>query len=189
MGLGNPGPGYQETRHNAGFWLLDELARRHGGRFRQESRFHGETARLEIDGRGFWLLKPLTFMNRSGASVAAFARFYRLPAQTILVVHDEVDLPVGAVRFKRSGGHGGHNGLRDLHAQLGSDEYRRLRLGIGHPGSARAVVEYVLSRPSAEDRRLITEAIDDVLEQLPQLVAGDYARAMNALHSRSLGSD
>lgn len=185
VGLGNPGPSYQDTRHNAGFWLVDEVARRSGGRFRLESRFHAETARVEVTGHGLWLLKPTTFMNRSGAAVTAFARFYRFDPAALLVAHDDLDLPPGSVRFKRGGGHGGHNGLRDLHRHLGVDSYCRLRLGIGHPGASRDVVSYVLNRPTSEDRSRIVEAIDAALEQLPQLLAGDFARVMNVLHSRS----
>jgi PTH1 family peptidyl-tRNA hydrolase len=184
VGLGNPGPNYEGTRHNAGYRLVDEIARHCGGRFRAEPRFHGESARVHLPGHSLWLLKPTTLMNRSGASVAAFGRFYRLPLSTLLVAHDDLDLPAGVVRFKRGGGHGGHNGLRDLHAQLGGNDYCRLRLGIGHPGGARAVVDYVLSRPSAEDRMLLDEAIEAAIGQLPHLLAGDYGRVMNALHSR-----
>ncbi len=184
VGLGNPGSGYLETRHNAGFWLADQAARRFGGRFRLEARFHGEIARVEVGGHGLWLLKPTTFMNRSGASVAAFARFYRLDPSALLVAHDDLDLPAGTVRLKRGGGHGGHKGLRDLHLHLGAESYCRLRLGIGHPGTARDVVSYVLNRPTSEDRHLIEEAIDAALGQLPRILEGDFARVMNTLHSR-----
>ena len=144
VGLGNPGADYDKTRHNVGFWLLDSLARRYGGVFRREAKFHGEACQVSVDGHPLWLLKPQTFMNRSGASVIALARFYKLVPEAILVVHDELDLPPGAVRLKRGGGHGGHNGLRDIIQQLGSREFLRLRLGIGHPGDSRAVINYVL---------------------------------------------
>jgi len=184
VGLGNPGAGYERTRHNAGFWFLDELARHHAGSFRGNAGYQGETCRLSIGGQGIWLLKPMTFMNRSGGSVAALARFFKFPPETLLVAHDELDLPPGTVRFKRSGGHGGHNGLRDIHAQLGSGDYRRIRIGIGHPGHAREVTDYVLQRPSDQDRELIEAAVDAAVQELPLIVAGEYAAAMNTLHGR-----
>ena len=185
VGLGNPGAGYRDSRHNAGFWCVDLLASRFGGAFRAESRFHGEVARVEIAGRSLILLKPATYMNRSGASVAALARFYRFEPALLLIAHDDLDLPAGTVRLKLGGGHGGHNGLRDLHSHLGSDAYARLRFGIGHPGLAADVVSYVLSRPSAVDRSAIDIAIETAVEQLPSILTGDYARAMNALNRRA----
>ncbi|MCC6207201.1 MAG: aminoacyl-tRNA hydrolase [Gammaproteobacteria bacterium] len=184
-GLGNPGAEYRDTRHNAGFWLLDDLARRAGAEFRSERRFQGETARAEIDGLPCHLLKPTTFMNRSGQAVAALARYYRIPVERILVVHDEIDLPPGAARFKRGGGHGGHNGLRDIIEVFGgATDFLRLRLGVGHPGSAAAVVNYVLHPPSAADRTLIDTAIGEAIEVLPLALAGQSERAMNRLHRR-----
>jgi PTH1 family peptidyl-tRNA hydrolase len=184
VGLGNPGPRYQQTRHNVGFWLVEEVARLHGGQFRSEARFHGDVCRVSIEGADVWLLKPLTFMNRSGQAVRALAQFYKIEPRSILVVHDELDLAPGTVRFKRDGGHGGHNGLRDIHAHLGSPGYRRLRLGIGHPGQASQVVDYVLSKPSPDDRGAIEQGIDRAMSELPRLMTGDFASAMNALHSR-----
>ena len=139
---------------------------------------------MTIEGHELWLLKPMTFMNHSGRAVAALARFFKMPPEALLVAHDELDLPPGTVRFKRSGGHGGHNGLRDIHAQLGSGEYRRIRIGIGHPGHAREVTDYVLQRPSDQDRQLIEDAVDAAVRELPLIVSGDYAAAMNSLHSR-----
>lgn len=185
VGLGNPGPKYQPTRHNAGYWLVDELARRHQLRFRSETRFQGEIARLTLEGQGCWLLKPTTFMNHSGRSVAALANYYRIPPQQILLAHDDLDLPPGTVRLKKGGGHGGHNGLRDTIAALGSREFYRLRIGIDHPGHRDQVVDFVLSRPSQEEEQKIRNAIDRAADQLPLLLLGEYDRIMNSLHMRS----
>ena len=185
VGLGNPGPEYAQTRHNAGFWLTDELARQHGGRFRPESKFHGETCRIALAGQELWLLKPMTFMNRSGHAVAALARFHRIAPPEILVVHDDLDLPPGTARLKRSGGHGGHNGLRDLIAQLGGNDFPRLRLGIGHPGDRNEVINYVLKAPRREEQEPIDQAIDRCLLAWPKLGAGDYAAAQQALHGKA----
>ncbi len=184
VGLGNPGPDYVQTRHNAGFWLVDELARQHGGGFRPESRFHGETGRITLNGQELWLLKPMTFMNRSGQAVAALARFHKITLPEILIVHDDLDLPPGVVRLKRSGGHGGHNGLRDLIAHLGGNDFPRLRLGIGHPGHSREVLDHVLHRAPQAERALLEQAIADALRELPRLIAGQWNPAMQALHSR-----
>ena len=184
VGLGNPGPQYADTRHNAGFWLVDELARQHGGYFRPDSKYHGETCRIALAGQDLWLLKPMTFMNRSGLAVAALARFHRIPLPAILVVHDELDLPLGVVRLKKGGGPGGHNGLRDLIAHLGGNDFLRLRLGIGHPGDSRDVLDHVLRRPLASERVLVEQAMVDALRELPRLIAGQWDRAVHALHSR-----
>jgi len=184
VGLGNPGPDYAQTRHNAGFWLVDELARQHGGNFRPESRFHGETCRIALNGQELWLLKPMTFMNRSGQAVAALARFHKITLPEILIVHDDLDLPPGVVRLKRSGGHGGHNGLRDLIAHLGGNDFPRLRLGIGHPGHSREVLDHVLHRAPQAERALLEQAITDALRELPRLIAGQWNPAMQTLHSR-----
>jgi PTH1 family peptidyl-tRNA hydrolase len=184
-GLGNPGAEYQDTRHNAGFWLLDALAREYGAVFKPERRFQAETARATLDGRACHLLKPDTFMNRSGQAVAALARYYRVPLERVLVVHDEIDLPAGAARLKRGGGHGGHNGLRDIiEVYGGATEFMRLRLGVGRPASSDEVVNYVLHPPSAADRTLIRAAIDDAIAVLPLVVAGQAELAMNRLHRR-----
>jgi PTH1 family peptidyl-tRNA hydrolase len=188
VGLGNPGPQYADTRHNAGFWLADELARQHGGHFRPESKYHGETCRIALAGQELWLLKPMTFMNRSGLAVAALARFHRIPLPAILVVHDDLDLPLGVARLKRAGGHGGHNGLRDLISHLGDNDFLRMRLGIGHPGDSRDVLDYVLCRAPAAERALVEQAIGDALRELPRLAAGQWDRAVHALHSRRVES-
>jgi peptidyl-tRNA hydrolase, PTH1 family len=185
VGLGNPGAEYVDTRHNAGFWLVDRLADRGRLSLRREARLHGDLGRLQSGGTDCWLLKPDTFMNRSGDALVATARFYRIEASEILVVHDELDLPPGAVRLKRGGGHGGHNGLRDITQKLGNAEFLRLRVGIGHPGSADRVVGYVLSRPSAEDRAKLDAAVDNALELLPDILAGQADRVMNQLNRRS----
>ena len=188
VGLGNPGPDYAQTRHNAGFWLADELARQHGGNFRPESRFHGETGRITLNGQELWLLKPMTFMNRSGQAVAALARFHKIALPEILIVHDDLDLPPGVVRLKRSGGHGGHNGLRDLIAHLGGNDFPRLRLGIGHPGHSGEVLDHVLRRAPQAERALLEQAIADALRELPRLIAGQWNPTMQALHSRRVES-
>ena len=186
VGLGNPGPDYAQTRHNAGFWLVDELARQHSGNFRPEGRFHGETCRIALNGQELWLLKPMTFMNRSGQAVAALARFHKITLPEILIVHDDLDLPPGVVRLKRSGGHGGHNGLRDLIAHLGGNDFPRLRLGIGHPGHSREVLDHVLHRAPQAERALLEQAITDALRELPRLIAGQWNPAMQTLHSRPI---
>ncbi len=183
VGLGNPGPRYADTRHNAGFWFVDEVARRFGGQFRGEAKFYGEICRVSIGGRDCWLLKPMTFMNRSGQAVSAFARFYKLQPDLLLVAHDELDMPPGKIKLKRGGGHGGHNGLRDTNSALGSGDFVRLRVGIGHPGHRDAVTDYVLSRPSQADDQVIREALDRAVKVLPDLVSGDLQRAMHRLHS------
>lgn len=186
VGLGNPGPQYADTRHNAGFWLVDDLAYQQSGQFRPDAKFHGDTCRIVLADRDIWLLKPMTFMNRSGQAVAALARFHRIAPPEILVVHDELDLPLGTVRLKRAGGPGGHNGLRDIIAQLGGNDFARLRLGIGHPGDSRDVLGYVLHRTPQAERTLIEDAIADSLRELPRIAAGDWAKAMQTLHSRRL---
>ncbi|HXH04612.1 MAG TPA: aminoacyl-tRNA hydrolase [Candidatus Competibacteraceae bacterium] len=183
VGLGNPGPEYQDTRHNAGFWFVDELARQHGGRLRIDSKYSSEVGQISIGSHGLWLLKPLTYMNRSGQAIARFASFYKIPRPAILVVHDELDLPPGVARLKRDGGHGGHNGLRDAIAQLGGHDFQRLRLGIGHPGDARMVVDYVLRKPPLAERQLIEQAMDEALRVFPQVAQGQLEKAMQALHS------
>ena len=184
VGLGNPGSDYEPTRHNAGFWFVDELARRCNQPFRTESRFQSEVARCPVDGSEVRLQKPMSFMNRSGQPVSALARFFRVPLEQILVVHDELDLPPGTIRLKKGGGHGGHNGLRDLISHLGSKEFYRLRVGIGHPGHRDQVVDYVLKKPSKEHRQQIEGAIYDALDAIGDIVNGQFERAMHVLHSR-----
>jgi len=183
VGLGNPGSRYADTRHNVGFWFADRLAAHCSATFLRASRFHGGLAQVDCGGR-FWLLKPETFMNRSGQAVTALLRYYRLAPEQLVVVHDELDLPPGTVRLKRGGGHGGHNGLRDVMAHLGTGEFLRLRIGIGHPGDASQVVDYVLSRASREDEALIEEAIDEAIKVFSKVLEGELEKVMNALHSR-----
>lgn len=182
VGLGNPGGKYDKTRHNAGFWFLDRLAARYGASFRPDSKFHGETAAVRHGDRQVILLKPTTFMNNSGRAVSAAARFYKLPVDHILIAHDELDLPPGTARLKRGGGHGGHNGLRDMTA-LGSPDYWRLRLGIGHPGDKNQVIDYVLKQPGKADRDLIDTAIDKSLDIVDLMLDGQMEKAMHRLHS------
>lgn len=184
VGLGNPGSQYEETRHNAGFWFVEQIARQQGEQFRLENKFHAEIAKVVIGANQVWLLKPNTFMNRSGQSVAALARFYKIPLENILVVHDELDLDPGTARLKQGGGHGGHNGLRDIVAQMGGKDFMRLRIGIGHPGNSKQVSNYVLSRATADEQRFIEESIGDALKVLPQVVSGEFQKAMNDLHSQ-----
>lgn len=183
VGLGNPGAEYARTRHNAGFWLVDELARRHGGNFRNESRHQGEIARVKIGGREIWLLKPTTFMNRSGGSVQSLSGFFKIAPGEILVAHDEIDLPVAALRLKEGGGHGGHNGLRDIIATLG-DAFWRLRIGVGHPGSKPEVVDYVLRRAPAEEDALLQQAVIAGADIIPVVIEQGAQKAMNRLHTK-----
>ncbi len=182
VGLGNPGNKYAKTRHNAGFWFVDELLNSFGGEFKAEAKFSGEVAKTIIANQSVWLLKPSTFMNRSGLATHQLAAFYKIPAEEILVVHDELDLEPGTVRLKSGGGHGGHNGLRDLHAQVGK-QYWRLRLGIGHPGDRNKVVDYVLSKPSKDDQIAIHNSIEQSLTVIEDIVMGETQKAMNTLHS------
>lgn len=183
VGLGNPGEKYDQTRHNAGFWFVDEIARQQGVLFRFESKFQGEVCRVSIANQSVWLLKPTTFMNHSGQSVAAIAKFYKIPVNEILVAHDELDIPAGDARWKLSGGHGGHNGLRDIIAHLSKD-FWRLRLGVDHPGDRNKVIDYVLSRPSKNDSIAIAHAIDAAIACVDLLVNGDSQKAMNQLHTK-----
>lgn len=185
VGLGNPGPQYQGTRHNAGFWFLDVAMQRFACQMRPEPKFKGQACRATIGDQEVWLLRPDTFMNLSGQSVAALAGFFKIPAERILVAHDELDLPAGTVRLKRGGGHGGHNGLRSMVEHLGSRDFLRLRFGIGHPGHKDGVHDYVLSKPAADDRESIQRAIEEAVDALPMVVGGDVARAMNVLHAQS----
>jgi PTH1 family peptidyl-tRNA hydrolase len=183
VGLGNPGPEYEQTRHNAGFWLVDNLA---GSAMTRESRFNALAAKTRIAGQEVWLLEPQTFMNRSGQSVGALTRFYKIAPDDVLVVHDELDLPPGTAKIKRGGSSGGHNGLKDITAALGTQDYWRLRIGIGHPRNAnsqQAVADYVLHRPRKEEQALINDAIARSLEAIPQLCDGKFEAAMMQLHS------
>jgi len=184
VGLGNPGPKYSETRHNAGFWFVEDLADQYRSRFLPEKKFHGEVARINLEGSDIWLLKPETFMNRSGLSVVSLASFYKIAPQNILVAHDEIDLKAGTARLKSGGGHGGHNGLRDIISHLGTKDFQRLRIGVDHPGSKDMVVDYVLKRPDAKDRQAIEDSIDDALRVLPKVAAGEWEKAMHQLHTQ-----
>ena len=183
VGLGNPGTEYARTRHNAGFWLVDELARRHGGTFRFEGRHQAELARTRIAGEEIWLVKPLTFMNRSGGPISSVLNFYKLRTADMLVAHDEIDLPGGTVRLKDAGGHGGHNGLRDLIAAQG-EGFWRLRIGVGHPGAKKEVVDFVLTRPAADEQKDIDETIWAGADAIEQMLRDGAQIAMNKLHAR-----
>ncbi|MGQ0585876.1 MAG: aminoacyl-tRNA hydrolase [Gammaproteobacteria bacterium] len=185
IGLGNPGTDHARTRHNAGFWFADAMAEKFAGSFHKEARFHGHLATIAIDGRKLWLLKPSTYMNGSGRAVQALMAFHKIAPGQVLVVHDELDLPAGSARLKVGGGHGGHNGLRDLHEQIGAD-YRRLRIGVGHPGEKHLVTNYLTSgRPSAADQKLIDQAIAAAVEALP-LALQNWEKATQQLHSRAV---
>lgn len=184
IGLGNPGPDYEATRHNAGFWLVDALARRAHTELRPEKKFLGLYAKVRLGDRDIHLLNPTTFMNRSGGAVAALCQFFKLAPTELLVVHDELDLPPGQARYKTGGGHGGHNGLRDIISALGNqNDFHRLRVGIGHPGEARQVSHYVLNRPGKAEQEAIDQALAECEATLPLALAGDWAKAMNRLHS------
>ena len=182
VGLGNPGAEYERTRHNAGFWFVEALAAAYRGSFRVESKFRSGLARIRIDDTDVLLLKPSTFMNRSGEAIQLLAAFYKIPSSDILVAHDELDLPTGTVRLKRGGGHGGHNGLRSVHQHFGED-YLRLRIGIGHPGSKDLVLNYVLDRASVADEKLIHDGIDDAVAAMPIWLGQSWDKALQRLHS------
>jgi PTH1 family peptidyl-tRNA hydrolase len=183
VGLGNPGPEHLATRHNAGFWFVDELARRHGAEFRDYRKYSGETARIIIGGKELILLKPTTYMNRSGLSIRQLSEFFKIPPADILVAHDELDLPVGGTRLKFGGGHGGHNGLRDIHKPLG-ENYRRLRIGVGHPGDKSRVMNYLteVRTPRAEEESILA-TIDLALEAVDLWLAGHWGKAQQRLHT------
>ena len=183
VGLGNPGPEYEDTRHNAGFWWIDQVAHQLGVTLASDRAYHGRVARASVDGQSVWLLQPQTFMNLSGKSVAALARFFKIAPGEILVAHDELDLPAGEAKLKQGGGHAGHNGLRDIHAQLGSGDYWRLRLGIGHPGAKSEVVGWVLRKPPLDEQIGIEQAIDRAAQAFAQLAAGDMAGATQRIHT------
>jgi PTH1 family peptidyl-tRNA hydrolase len=188
VGLGNPGADYARTRHNAGFWLVDELARRHGGTFRFEGKHQAELARVRMGGEETWLVKPMTFMNRSGGPVSSVLGFYKLTPAQMLVAHDEIDLPSGTVRLKEAGGHGGHNGLRDLIAALG-DGFWRLRIGVGHPGTKNEVVDFVLTRANASEQFEIEESVRAGADAIEQMLRDGAQIAMNKLHARAVKPD
>jgi len=182
VGLGNPGPKYESTRHNVGYRFVDALAARNSGRFRIEAKLHGLLCRLLVSGRDLRLLKPMTFMNRSGQSVAAVVHYFDIAPEQVLIAHDELDLPVGALQLKQGGGHAGHNGLRDVISALDNRNFWRLRIGIDHPEDRSEVVNYVLSRTSRDDEARIEDALDQAEQSLSKVLAGEFQIAMNQLH-------
>ena len=183
VGLGNPGTEYEATRHNAGFWWVDALAAELKIALVSDRSYHGRVARTSVHGQAVWLLKPQTFMNLSGRSVAALARFFKIQPDEILVAHDELDVVPGQAKLKFGGSHAGHNGLRDIHAQLGSGEYWRLRLGIGHPGVKSEVIHWVLQKPIADQRTAMQECIERTLKAVPALLAGEMDKATLIVHT------
>lgn len=183
VGLGNPGTKYDDTRHNAGFWFIDQMARQTGAHLQSDKAFHGLMARVTIEGQHRWLLQPQTFMNLSGKSVSALARFFKIEPEEILVIHDELDIVPGQAKLKLGGSHAGHNGLRDIHAQLGTANYWRLRLGVGHPGVKSEVINWVLEKPTLDHRIAIDQTIDRSLKALPELLKGDMNKAMMLIHT------
>ncbi len=183
VGLGNPGAKYAETRHNAGFWFLDLLAKRSGAVFRTQSKFHAELAKTGWYGQDCILVKPMTFMNHSGQAVRAVVDYYKISSDRLLIVYDEIDLPPGVARLKQGGGHGGHNGLRDIFRHNRGHEFLRLRIGIGHPGLKDAVTGYVLSRPSAEQELLTRRVISDAADLMREVLGGEVSKAMKTLHT------
>ena len=183
VGLGNPEDRYERTLHNAGFWFVDALARKYGGQFRYEKKFDAEFCRVNVAGENIWLVKPQSYMNQSGGPVRAIIDYYRLDPRDLLVAHDEIDLPPGTVRLKRGGGHGGHNGIRDVMRHCGAD-FMRLRLGVGHPGEKDAVTGYVLKRGSADVERAVEDNIDEAISVLPLLLEDGLNAAMKALHTK-----
>jgi PTH1 family peptidyl-tRNA hydrolase len=183
VGLGNPGPEYEPTRHNVGFWWVDALARELKLTLVAQKGFHGLVGRTALHGQTVWLLEPQTFMNLSGRSVAALSRFYKIAPEEILVVHDELDIVPGQAKLKFGGSHAGHNGLRDIHAQLGTDDYWRLRLGIGHPGVREEVINWVLKKPAPDQRTAMEECIARTLKAVPALLAGEMDKATLLVHT------
>lgn len=183
IGLRNPGSAYEQTRHNAGGWLVNALAQRNNAHFKTDKKMQAEIADFEINNNQCKLILPLTFMNHSGQATRAISQFYRILPEEILVVHDELDLPTGRIKLKTDGGHGGHNGLRDITTLLGSAAFHRLRIGIGHPGHRDLVHQYVLTKPSVHDKQQIYDAIDRGIAVMPLVLSGDMARAMNQINT------
>ncbi|MDO8459094.1 MAG: aminoacyl-tRNA hydrolase [Burkholderiaceae bacterium] len=183
VGLGNPGPDYAATRHNAGFWWIDELARELKVTLTMDKSYHGYVARTTVGAQTIWLLQPQTFMNLSGKSVAGLARFFKIAPEEILVAHDELDIAPGQMKMKLGGSHAGHNGLRDIHAQLGSANYWRLRIGVGHPGVKSEVINWVLKKPSLDDRIAIDQGIARSLKAVPDMIKGDMDKATMVVHT------
>lgn len=182
VGLGNPGPRYQNNRHNVGIWFVESLAKQHSVNLTPEAKFSGRVGKLRIANHDSWLFIPTTYMNNSGQAVQAIANFYKIPSQAILVVHDELDFPPGTIKFKQDGGHGGHNGLRDIISHLHSQEFYRLRIGIGHPGDRDLVVDYVLSSPSRGDEDRILQSFARAESVLIEFLGGQTQKAMQKLH-------
>lgn len=185
VGLGNPGKEYNGTRHNAGFYWIDQLAKQLGITLKLETKFHGLCARIQQNGEECWLLQPQTFMNASGRAVAALSQFYKIQSDEIVVIHDELDLLPGEAKLKKGGGLGGHNGLKDITAKLGTQDFWRLRIGIGHPGERSAVVGYVLNLPRKEEAQLIDQAVERSFAIWPQIVKGEWQQAMLKLHTKT----
>ena len=183
VGLGNPGPEYEDTRHNAGFWWLEAVARELKITLQPERSYFGAMARTTWEGRPLWLLEPMTYMNRSGQAVGALARFFKIAPEEILVAHDELDLPPGELKLKKGGGHAGHNGLRDIHAQLGNSDYWRLRIGIGHPGDKSEVANWVLKKPAPDQREALHASIDRAVRALPDLLHRRMDKATAHIHT------
>lgn len=185
VGLANPGKGYAETRHNAGAWFIEALVQREKATLKQAMKFHGKYAQIQLHGHPVHLLIPSTYMNLSGQAVRACMNFFKIPPESVLIAHDEIDLPPGIVRLKFDGGDGGHNGLKDIIRNLNSRQFYRLRIGVGHPGNSKEVMDYVLHKPSKADQQKITEAIERAEDVLPAILANDIPKAMQALHTRS----
>ncbi|MDF0751862.1 aminoacyl-tRNA hydrolase [Marinobacter sp. 71-i] len=183
VGLGNPGPDYANTRHNAGALFVEALAREAGQTLRPEKKYHGLYARIQMQGLDLHLLNPSTYMNRSGLPIKALADFFKIQPDQILVAHDDLDLPPGTAKLKKGGGHGGHNGLRDTIAHLGTNDFQRLRIGIGHPGDSRQVTGYVLGRLGKRETEELNAVIDEIIRVLPDAASGKLPAAMNRLHS------
>jgi len=183
-GLGNPEERYARTLHNAGFWIVDEIARRWNGQFKYEKRFDADIGKVSVGANEIWLLKPQSYMNLSGGPVRAMLDYYRLPVEELLIAHDEIDLPPGTVRLKRSGGHGGHNGLRDVIRHCGK-EFMRLRVGVGHPGQKDQVTAYVLKRASSDVDAILQRSVDEAADVIPVLIDRGLDEAMKALHTKS----
>lgn len=183
VGLANPGPRYSGTRHNAGGWLVEQLVSDFHEQLRNETKFHANICRIKIDDHQCWALIPTTYMNESGRAVAAMMKFYKIPPEDVLVAHDDVDFPPGVVKFKQSGGHGGHNGIRDVINHLHSKNFHRLRIGVGHPGIKEQVPDYVLKEPSRTHRKMIDDAIDRALQVVPEYITGDQQKAIRELHN------
>ncbi len=184
VGLGNPGADYEDTRHNAGAWFVAELALASRITLKSAPKFHGLHGMARLHGHDFHLLIPTTFMNLSGQSVVALANYYKIPPEAILIAHDEIDLPVSDIRLKFDGGHGGHNGLRDIIRHLNSNKFYRLRIGVGHPGDSKEVINYVLKPPKKSEREEIDQTLHAAQQILPDLLAGHFQKAIQQLHTR-----